>query len=300
MGWNWGEAGVILPLYHINALFTMINVVALREAGARLNDPAIQNAFAYLRANAFSTADGGAFIDFMNTDMWDTAAAVYAYLRIPGHSAMDTQIRPTIEFLLRWQGEDGSFAFGSASMNEPDNDSTAMVMHALCLADKTARGKLQLKLDRAVHRAVTFILSRQNHRGGWPVWENTFVRGRPGSQGFFKQSLFDVATPDVTARILLSLARLGLGVNDKPIRRALEFLLHNQGDNGSWWSRWWSGYIQGTQFVLGELGLKAGPNPYPEDELLTRAYRAALRGMEFLLKHQNEDGGWGGVHIFGL
>jgi len=279
-----------------NALFTMINVMALCEAGVMTDDPSIQNALAYLRTNTFSTADRGAFIDFMNTDMWDTAAAVYAYLRIPGHSAMDARIRPTIEFLLRWQGEDGSFAFGSASMNEPDNDSTAMVMHALCLADKTARGKLQLKLDRAVHRAVTFILSRQNQQGGWSVWEDTFVRGRPGSQGFFKQNLFDVPTPDVTARILLSLVRLGFGVNDEPIRRALEFLLRNQCDNGSWWSRWWSGYIQGTQFVLaplGELGLKAGPNPYPEDELLTRAHKAVLLGMKFLLECQNPDGGWG-------
>jgi squalene-hopene/tetraprenyl-beta-curcumene cyclase len=279
-----------------NGLFTILNVMALRAAGASLDDPAIRHALDYLRSNLTAVADGGTYLSPMNTDIWDTCLAAHSYLNVPGHTAMDDAIRPAIDFLLRWQCDNGGYAWAAASRRNPDNDCTGLVLWVLSQAERTAAPWLRASVSGAVARGRAFLLERQDSRGGFSVWENTFVKAKPGAQGLLKQCLFDVATPDVTSRILRALTCAGLTARDVPIRRAVTFLLRTQCRNGAWWSRWWAGYIPGSCFAalaLCETGQRYGSTGDRSDPLVRRAHDALHRAIGFLLACQNADGGWG-------
>ncbi|KPL11139.1 hypothetical protein AMJ85_04415 [candidate division BRC1 bacterium SM23_51] len=279
-----------------NVYYTMFNVMALHEAGVPLDGPAIQKALAYLRRNMHPADDGGVFLNWIDPDIWSTSCAVLAYLWAPGRSAMDAAIRPSVEFLLRWQGEDGSFAFASGSRKFPDHDSTGLVLLALSVARETAEEELQLKICRALQQGTAYLVPAQNKRGGFSVYDKSIVRCKPRPFGFLRAAMFDPPSTDVTGRILWSLARLGYGRDHEVGRKGLRFLIRNQSRSGAWWCRWWAGYIAGAYFVLpamSELGLQYGENPFPGDKLLTKAHAATMRCIAFLLEHQNADGGWG-------
>ena len=70
-----------------------------------------------------------------------------------------------------------------------------------------------------------------------------------------------ITIPDVTARILHGLVEAGMGPEDKTVQKCLSFLLRTQCRNGAWWSRWWAGYISGTDFVLDVFSRMGGDYP---------------------------------------
>ena len=76
----------------------------------------------------------------------------------------------------------------------------------------------------------------------------------------------------------------------------MRFLLRTQCPNGSWWSRWWAGYIPSAFHALktyGSLGFRWESPPSTRDRLLLRSHDAMMRAVSFLKQHQNADGGWG-------
>lgn len=279
-----------------NSYSTMLNIMALREAGCLISDASIQSAYEYVRQRIRPADDEGAFIDGMDSELWDTCLATLSYLNIPGHAATDREIVPSLRFLLDSQEEGGGFAWAGGSENDVDNDSTALAVRALAVASMTAPDKLGEDIERALQRGKQFLLAKQDRRGGFSIWESTFATNRRGSLGILKQILFDVATPDNTARVLSGLVECGLGRTDQQIRKGLKFFLSRQCRNGAWWCRWWAGYISGTGYVLqlfGDLGFDWMTKGAQDDRLMRRSHRAMVRGMEFLLRHQNQDGGWG-------
>ncbi len=282
-------------LWACNACHTMLCVMALEATGAPPEDPAIERAYACLR-RSLARADGGAFCSGMTGDMWDTGHAICSYLETPGNSAMDAEVRPAIELLLNAQAADGGTGWALGALKHVDRDSTGFALRPLLLARRTAEPDLRRRIDDAAGRAVEWLHPRQNRHGGFSSWQNTFVRCRPGSHGWLKQTLFDVAAPDVTARIAESLAGIDHPKAREMARRSLSFFVGTQCKNGAWWSRWWAGYVVGTDSVLralGTMGLGMSRTVALEGSLQREAQAAALRGIEFLLTHQNEDGGWG-------
>ena len=279
-----------------NTVYTMLSVMALGEAEIPVNDPSLVRAHGYLLRRLFAAEDGGMFVDVMSNDVWNTSLAVRSYLSNPGRSAMDEEIRPSIEMLLQEQRSDGAYAWGSGSENDAENDSTAVTLRTLALAARTAEGDLGRRIADALCRSRAFLLSRQNKRGGFGVWDNTFVRCKPGSFGLVSQALFDVATADVTGRVVQSLAAVGLTTEHEQVRKALRFFIRNQCRNGAWWYRWWAGYIVGTDSVLracGSIGFRYAPDFKTSDGLLARSHQAMMKAIRFLLQHQNAGGGWG-------
>jgi squalene-hopene/tetraprenyl-beta-curcumene cyclase len=65
--------------------------------------------------------------------------------------------------------------------------------------------------------------------------------------------------------------------------RGLDWLLHNQESDGSWFGRWGVNYVYGTGAVVPAL-VAAG---VPPRSLPIR------RAVHWLAEHQNDDGGWG-------
>ncbi|KAL4366723.1 hypothetical protein GQ457_05G033890 [Hibiscus cannabinus] len=71
---------------------------------------------------------------------------------------------------------------------------------------------------------------------------------------------------------------------DKCIKKAANFIEDSQYPDGSWYGNWGVCFFYGTWFAL--LGLKAAGKKYSN-------CLAIRKGVEFLLKTQREDGGWG-------
>ncbi|KAL4369597.1 hypothetical protein GQ457_05G034860 [Hibiscus cannabinus] len=71
---------------------------------------------------------------------------------------------------------------------------------------------------------------------------------------------------------------------DNCIKKAANFIEDSQYPDGSWYGNWGVCFFYGTWFAL--LGLKAAGKKYSN-------CLAIRKGVEFLLKTQREDGGWG-------
>jgi len=282
--------------WFFNTIYTMLYVMALREAGHPVDHPNLARGYEYLRRMTFDDGDGGAFVNAVSGDLWDTSHAVCTYLRGPGNSAADEAIRPSVEFLLRWQGHSGGYAWGSGSPNNADNDSTAFALRSLALAARTAQGSTKLATERALRRGTAYLLAHQSGGGGFNIWDASPVRGRRGSYGVVYQKLFDMPSADVTGRVLEALAEVGLSTDHQQVRKGLRFLLRTQGTDGAWWCRWWAGYLAGTAYVLrayGRLGIRHAGQLPAGDRLLAKSHAALERALQFVLAHQNPDGGWG-------
>ena len=264
--------------------------MALREAGVPLEDSSIARAVAYLRANVSPSSDGGALLTFLGNDVWCTAGATWVCLGARAARAPDGEVRPTLEWLLRAQHHDGSFAFASGSGRDGDHDSTSTALLALATARR--QGIRLTGLDASIDRAILFLRSRQNPDGGFSAYERSLVRARPGAQGLLRAALLDVASADLTGRVLTGLGRAGLTAADDCVRRALHLLCRIQSRNGGWWGRWWAGYVAATGAVLygfGETGFRWGETPAGRNAV----HASMMRGIDFLRRCQHPDGGWG-------
>ena len=279
-----------------NAFYTALNLMALVEAGAPADEPALRRAHAHMLSRLHPARDGGVFFDAFGGDVGNTGYGVDSRLRVSGCRCADDGIRPSVEFLLRSQRSDGAHPWGGGCQKGAEADASAHILRGLVAAACASDGQLRGRIEFALRQGARYILSRQAKGGGFSCWDTTFVGGRRGPFGVPTQVLFDVPTADVTGRIVEVLATMGMGPGHPALRRALRFLLKTQCRNGAWWSRWWAGYLVGTSFVLrayGNLGLRWGHEPTGGDRLVTRSHQALTVGARFLLQHQNDDGGWG-------
>lgn len=80
-----------------------------------------------------------------------------------------------------------------------------------------------------------------------------------------------------------SLGRRGYAAGREPVRQGVQYLLHTQERNGSWYGRWGVDYIYGTFLAL--RGLRAA------NETGTAA--AMRLACDWVATIQNRDGGWG-------
>jgi squalene-hopene/tetraprenyl-beta-curcumene cyclase len=158
----------------------------------------------------------------------------------------------------------------------PDADDTSGALLALA----------SLKGDGVAQRAragLRWLLGLQNSDGGWP----TFCRG-------WGRLPFDRSAPDLTAhalRALMAWPCVGMDFSE-PVRRGLDYLSRTQREDGAWLPLWFGNQqspeqqnpVYGTARVLAAYGA-AG----------LREEAQAMRGLGYLLKAQNANGGWGGA-----
>jgi len=279
-----------------NAVFPMLNMMALRAVGIGWSSPVLVRAVRHLRRRIFRVAPGTSALNVMDTDIWDTGHALFSYLSSPDCRSENKPAMAAIRYLLAAQHEDGGYSWGKGFDRDVENDSTAFALRALALARANAGAAMKKTIAPAVARSQSFLLARQNPDGGWSVWDKTRFGTRRGSFGVLGQLLLDRSSADQTARILEGLAASGLTADHAGLPRALEFLIKIQCRDGSWWSRWWAGYIAGTDIVLMALaasGLGRNTVTHPNDWRQGKIHQAGERGAAYLLGRQNRDGGWG-------
>lgn len=274
-------------------------VLALRALGYPLDHPAIRQGLAgfetFTREEPTPGAEGGEpmlWIEPCLSPVWDTCLAAIA-LQDAGLPSDHPALIRAGEWMLHeqvfaggdWQVKNpdtppGGWAFEFENDVYPDMDDSAVVLMALDgidLPDVAAK-------QRAIEIGLQWTLSMQSENGGWGAFDVDNTREYLTQIPFadFGATL-DPPTADVTAHVLELLGRLGYRGEFPPAKRALRFLDDLQEADGSWWGRWGVNYIYGLGAVLPALEALGESMMQP----------SVLKAVDWLKRHQLEDGGWG-------
>jgi squalene-hopene/tetraprenyl-beta-curcumene cyclase len=248
--------------------------------------------------------DGSWPID-TNLATWVTTLAINALSENPKSEIRNPRLGALSDWLLSCQyrdvhpytcAEPGGWAWSNLPGAVPDADDTAGALIALYTLSGASESAIR-NLQSAI-AGVTWLLGLQNSDGGMP----TFCRG-------WTKLPFDKSTPDITAHAIgamsIWLPSLPTPLRDrtsKAIRRALQYMAHAQGADGSWAPLWFGNQlapgqenpVYGTSRALTHLsncGLRIADCGFDLQSLDTMRERAA----QWLLSAQNADGGWGGA-----
>jgi squalene-hopene/tetraprenyl-beta-curcumene cyclase len=194
--------------------------------------------------------------------VWDTCIAMVA-LEEAGVPADHPALVKAADWILSkqvlgpgdWQVKNkdaapGGWVFEFRNDFYPDVDDTAFVLMAL----QRVKFPDPKRMEAAVRRGIQWLLSMQNRDGGWAAFDRDnnkeFLCNIPFAD---HNAMLDPSTADVTARVLECLGRFGWSSNHPAIRRALQFLVKDQCEDGSWFGRWGVNYVYGTSGVLRSL-----------------------------------------------
>jgi squalene-hopene/tetraprenyl-beta-curcumene cyclase len=194
--------------------------------------------------------------------VWDTCIAMVALEEAglpPDHPAL---VRAAQWLLAKqvlgsgdWQlknrdAEPGGWVFEFRNDFYPDVDDTAFVLMALQRVDYPQKARM----EAAVRRGIQWLLSMQNHDGGWGAFDRDNDKRELTNIPFADHNaMIDPSTADVTARVIECLGRFGWPAGHPVVRRGVEFLLADQCDDGSWFGRWGVNYVYETSGVLRAL-----------------------------------------------
>ncbi|MCA9270468.1 MAG: squalene--hopene cyclase, partial [Planctomycetales bacterium] len=283
------------------------SVVALVASGEDIDSPEVQACLDELEQLAID--DGRArWLQPCKSPVWDTAITLRA-LAATGHGPTDGRVRRAIDWLLAkevrvagdWaktvKAAPGGWFFEHRNAFYPDVDDTAMALLALAEQfqiewhDGSLLAHAKLPADSrlvaalgAVQRGLDGMLDMQDRDGGWGAFD------RNNDAAFLCQvpfadhnAMIDPSTPDLSARVLEALGRLGLRHGHPAVDRAIDYLRRTQESDGAWFGRWGVNYIYGAwQAIVGLVAVGV-----PADDPLVR------RAAEWLVRHQQPSGAWG-------
>jgi len=270
--------------------FVAMSLAAMGHSG----HPVVESALRFLED---SIRDDGSWPIDTNLATWGTTLAIHGL----GPDLPEKQIPALRSWLLgqQWNevhpytnADPGGWAWTDLTGGVPDADDTPGALLALV---RLARGNADPELDAALVRGAGWLLDLQNRDGGWP----TFCRG----WGLLP---FDRSAPDLTAHALRALDRVVARLGQTGTRaqhrdlapratrareQGLQYLARVQRTDGAWLPLWF-----GNQDSPGD------ENPTYGTARVLLACRdlgvwkssMAQRGVRWLLKGQNADGGFGG------
>ncbi len=275
---------------------TALATVALGDAGLAPDDPVLRTARDWLvqeeirvrgdwAVRSKNTPASGWAFEFDNDgypDVDDTAEVLLALRRARSDAPTEAAVRRGIDWLLGMQCRDGGWAafdvdntrqiayelpfcdFG-AVIDPPSADVTAHVVEMLA-----AEGYAD---SPEVRRGVAWLLAEQEPTGSW--------FGRWGANHVYG-----------TGAVVPALVRAGMAPDDPVIRRATDWLVSVQNADGGWGEDLRSyddpacvgdGRSSASQTAWALLALHAAGLADSEP---------VLRGIDWLVDHQNAEGGW--------
>ena len=180
------------------------------------------------------------------------------------------------------QVQPGGWAFEFHNNCYPDIDDTAEVVLALRLGELPG-AEDRLRQD-AISRAAEWVRGMQNKDGGWASFDKNNNHGYVTALTFSDfGEVLDPSSADVTAHVLEMYGRLGYQADQFFLQQAYRYLRSEQEDDGSWFGRWGVNYVYGLGAVLPALEASGEDMHQPYIQ----------RAVQWLLDHQNSDGGWG-------
>ncbi|XP_062174156.1 beta-amyrin synthase-like [Alnus glutinosa] len=259
-------------------------------------------------------AEDGIKMQGCGSQIWDTSFAIQALLA----SNLIDEVGPTLarghDFIKKSQVKDnpsgdfesmyrhiskGSWTFADQDQGWQVSDCTAEALKcSMLLSMKSPKivGE-KMELER-FYDSVNVILSLQSKNGGLAAWEP--VRAQNWLEllnptEFFKDIVVEHEHLECTASAIQALVlfkKLYPEHRKEEIqdfmKKAVQFIQDIQMPDGSWYGNWGICFIYGTWFGLG--GLAAAGKTYNNCPAMRRA-------VDFLLKAQRDNGGWGESYL---
>ncbi len=267
------------------------SIIALHTLGYPLDHPLIKKGLAGFDSFAIEE-DDTLRVQACVSPLWDTGLAMIALLDSglqPDHPALQLAAAYLVEHqVLRggdWQVkvknvDPGGWAFEFENDLYPDTDDTSEIVMAL----DRVRMKDEERKTSAVRQGVRWLLGMQSANGGWGAFDKNNSRRILAKIPFADfGEIIDPPSVDVTAHVLEMLGHLGYPPEHPAVAKALEYVLSEQEDFGPWFGRWGVNYIYGTGAVL----------PALEKLGLDMNADHVRKAVDWILGHQNADGGWG-------
>ncbi|GLU21899.1 hypothetical protein SLE2022_380110 [Rubroshorea leprosula] len=255
-------------------------------------------------------AEDGIKMHSFGSQEWDTGFAVQALLA----SNLIDEIGPVLkrghDFIKKSQVKDnpsgdfkkmhrhiskGSWTFSDQDHGWQVSDCTAEGLKCCLLMSMLPQGIVGEKLEpERLYDAVNVLLSLQSKNGGVAAWEPAGASEwleMLNPTEFFADIVIEHEYVECTSSAISALVlfkKLYPGHRKKEIENfianAVRFLENIQMPDGSWYGNWGVCFTYGSWFALG--GLAAAGKTYNNCP-------ATRKGVEFLLRTQRENGGWG-------
>ncbi len=246
----------------------------------------IERGIAWLRTTR--NRDGGCR-EALNLNVWDTALSIIALTEVyathneaksresefPPTDELAHKVKRGAQWLINHQNEDGGWAFSGLrdSTLPSDADDTALGTLALIRSLLVGSPIDREALDNSVHRGITWLKTQQVRDGSWSTYQ-------PG-QG-------DVGCVSITAHAIEALLAFDQSdIPDIPHAReamiaGIYWLRKQIHRDGYWRDLWLAKDTYGTACAIAAF-VKVGLKNVPEVQ----------RGIAWLERTQNADGGWG-------
>ncbi|KAK4503569.1 hypothetical protein PRZ48_004484 [Zasmidium cellare] len=303
-----GDWGGYMPPIHAG-------IMAMHVEGIPIHDLRFKRALQALERLAINDALGKR-VQACTSAIWDTALMAVGLLDTCTEENEDTrETRKHVSAALGWLNQrqkigypgdwrvyrplinSGGYAFEDYISWYPDVDDTRVVIIAAIKLDPAS------VVTDSVRAALDWVLGMQSPNGGWAAFDydndNSLLNFDPaGDTSVF----WDPPTADVSGGVLESLGLI-LTTCQKYVQdddaselmekvaqaseAAIKFLVKIQESDGSWWGRWGCNYLYGTFCVLCALEHFHGRKGF---DFLGSVID---RGIEFVYRWQNADGGWG-------
>ncbi|WP_128894047.1 squalene--hopene cyclase [Longirhabdus pacifica] len=271
---------------------TFLMVYALSSLGYKKDHSVIKHAIQGLYSMA-CCGDQTVMIQNSPSTVWDTALIHYAMQQAGVQEHHPSLERAKHYLTLRqhhkisdWgrrlkHPQAGGWGFSDSNTINPDVDTTTATLRAL-----HAYSSNDTDIRKAAHRGFQWMRSMQNKDGGWPAFEKEtnkkVLKWIPlhGAQ----HAAVDLSCADLTGRALEYLGNFAALTNSEDfVAKAVRWLYDHQEMNGSWYGRWGICYIYGTWAALTGLMAVQEKKDHP----------CVQRAVNWLLKIQHHDGGWG-------
>ena len=274
--------------------------------------------------------DGGCR-EALNLNVWDTALSVIALTEVYStnerNAFLSVEVMEKVQSAARWlaehQNSDGGWAFSGLSDSSLPSDADDTALGTLALIRSHAVGtRLPRSYDDAILRGIAWLKTQQGREGSWSTYQpgqgdvgcvSITAHAIEALLAFNKLDLAD--KPDMTREMqhgirwlrrqihrdgywrdlwlakdtygtacaITALVKAGLG-DTSEVYRGVAWLERNQNRDGGWGEDMFGNPIKSTieQTAWSTYALLQVD---PEN-------RAAQNGIQFLLKHQREDGSW--------
>ena len=270
-------------------------LMALRFEGYALDHPVLEKGWRCFDQPWAVEEPQGTFLQACTSPVWDTVLTQLALLDCetgPGEAYFDRSLEWILGQQIRTVGdwkmkcpdlEPGGWAFEYENDYYPDIDDAAVAMIVLARSRRYDEDKNE-KIEEALQRAAQWVLGMRSSNGAWAAFDKDnneeLISLIPFSD--FGESL-DPPSVDVTAHVVEALGYLGRDLGDPIVSQAVRYIQSEQEAEGSWFGRWGVNHIYGTGAVLPALE-KVGENMQAD---------YVIKACDWLVEHQNEDGGWG-------